>query len=510
MSEKKIVAKGALLSAVVLFMRVAITFFLLPFIIRMLGERYYGFWILISAFVGYYGMLDFGISGAALRFVSREIGAGRRDNTKYYVNSAFFVLCGFGLLIIIISFGAAWISHFFIADKENLSFFRFAVIILGLSIGLSFPLRVFDGVLGAHLRFDLKRYIELGEIVFRTGAIVAFLELGYGIYGLATASALASIGELLVKAHVCLKIDHALKLGLRFFSLSKIKEMAEFAFVTFLNSIANMLTNRLDPYVVALVSNVTTVAYYGVALTLTNYFGELFRTTQGVLFPLFSQREGSGDFQGIERWLTFGSKLSTIMATFCGGMMILYGRQFLIRWIGPNFHVSYLYTAILISPMVLAYGVFPSVFVLNATGKHRQATLFDALRGGLNLVLSLVLGYQIGAAGVALGTAIPCIIFDIVLKPYYACKSIKASSLRFLGMIISVCIRTCILIVPVWLMLGRDVKESYISLAAILGVHLVIVIALGFFVLFSREERRQISLFVKQYFVRRPACQKSV
>lgn len=508
MSTNKLVVKGSFLSAVVLFSRIAISFFLMPFIIRMLGMQDYGFWLLIAAFVGYYGMLDFGISGAVLRFVSREIGAGRQEETKYYINSAFFVLCGLGSLIIVLSFCAAWGSSFFIVDKGNLFVFKFAIIILGLSTGLSFPLRVFDGALGAHLRFDLKRYIEFGEIVFRTVAIIILLKMGYGLYGLVIVTAMAGIGELLVKTVACLKIDRQFSLGIKFFKLTKIKEMGEFAFVTFLNAITNILTSRLDPYVVALVSNVTTVAFYGVALTLTNYFGEFFRTTQGVLFPLFSQKEGAGDFQGLEQWLTLGSRLGTVIAVFTGGLVLLYGRSFLGCWLGPDFHVSYLYLAVLIAPIILAYGVFPSIFVLNSTGKHRLVTILDALKGTINLFLSFLLGYKMGAVGVAWGTAIPCIVFDFFLKPYYACKSMKFNAFIFLGGIVSIVIRVFALIIPVWYIFGRGMDVSYTSLLLIFGIHLFVILILGPFVLFRRGERRQIISLVKLHFRKRPATQK--
>lgn len=510
MSTNKLVVKGSFLSAVVLFSRIAVSFFLMPFIIRMLGEHDYGFWILISAFVGYYGMLDFGISGAVLRFVSRELGAGRDDNAKYYINSALFVLCGLGLFVIAISFGSAWGAHFFITNEDNLFVFKFAIIILGLSIGLSFPLRVFDGVLSAHLRFDLKRYIEFGEIVFRTVAIIVLLKMGYGLYGLVIVAALAGVGELAVKTFTCVKIVPRFSLGIKFFSLSKVKEMGEFAFVTFINAITNILTSRLDPYVVALVSNVTTVAYYGVALTLTNYFGEFFRTTQGVLFPLFSQKEGAGDLEGLERWLTLGSKLGTIIATFAGGLVLLYGRTFLVCWLGPHFNTSYLYTAILIAPMILAYGVFPSVFVLNSTGKHRLATILDAMRGGMNLILSLILGYKIGAVGVAWGTAIPCIIFDVILKPYYACRVINTSPFRLLGRVAGAGMQTCILLAPVWYFLGRGVQENYFSLLRIFIIHICVMLILGFLVFFSKKERREVKLFIKGRLQKGIICRKSV
>ncbi len=510
MDTNKLVVKSSFLSAIVLFSRIAISFFLMPFIIRMLGKHDYGFWLLIAAFLGYYSILDFGVGGAVLRFVSREIGAGRQDEIKYYINSAFFALCGLGSLIIFLSFGAAWSSSFFIADEANLLVFKFAMIILGLSIGLSFPLRVFDGALGAHLRFDLKRYIEFGEIVFRTVAIIILLKMGYGLYGLAIVTAVAGIGELLVKTIAYLKINRQFSLGIKFFSLAKIKEMGEFAFTSFLNAITNILTNRLDPYIVAFVSNVTTVAFYGVALTLTNYFGEFFRSTQGVLFPLFSQQEGAGDFKGLEQWLTLGSRLGTVIAVFVGGLVLLYGRSFLGCWLGPDFHLSYLYLAVLIAPMILAYGVFPSIFVLNSTGKHRLATILDVMRGTMNLFLSLILGHMMGAVGVAWGTAIPCIIIDVFLKPYFSCRVINASPYRLLTKIVGACVQTCILLVPVWYVLGRHVQENYFSLFKVVIVHVCIMLVCGAFVFLSKDERKKVIWLIQEYWHRKRMGRKSV
>ena len=510
MSEKKLIIKGSTLSAIVLITRVGVSFFLMPFVIKMLGLHYYGIWILIGAFVGYYGMLDFGISGAVLRFASREIGAGRRDNIKYYVNSAFFVLCVAGMVIILISVGAAWLSQFFIADKNNLHLFRFAVVILGLSIGISFPLRVFDGLLSAHLRFDLKRYVEFGEIIVRTGLVVLFLEMGYGVLGLAVVSASVMLGELIIKAFVAHKIDSSLRMGLSFFSRKHLKEMLDYALFSFLNSISNILTNRLDPYVVTIVSSVTAVAQYGVALTLANYFGEFFRTTLGVLFPVFSKRDGSADNEGIQRWVSFCTRLSTIVATVFGTMLILYGRPFLLRWVGPSFNATYLYMCILIFPMIFSCSIFPALFVFGATGKHRQYTLLDTLRGIMNLILSLILGYQIGAAGVAAGTAIPCIIFDVILKPYYAFKSIKANPFKLWGDMISACCRTGILILPVWFFFGKSVENTYSALVFIVGIHFFVIMIFGYFILFRKEDQKQVGEFLKQYArAGRFLCRKS-
>jgi len=505
MSEKKLLTMGSALSAVVLFIRITVTFFLTPFIITMLGERFYGIWILIGTFVGYYGIFDFGIGGAVIRYVSREIGAGRQHTVNYYVNSAFFMLLSLGLLIILVSFGAAFFAQFIIDDIDNLKFFRFAVIIMGISIGSSFPLRVFDGFLGAHMRFDLKRYVELFELFFRTVAVVIFLKLGYGIYGLALVSALSTLLELGLKTGICFRMSSTFRFGIMYASLDRIKEMMDYALANFINIINNIVSNQLAPYIVVLVSSVTTVAYYGVALTLVNYFSEFFRSTQGVFFPLFSKRDGSGDLSGMKHWLVLGSRISTILAATGGLLLVLYGRQFLGRWLGPAFHISYVYTSILIIPLVISFGMFPSVFVLNGTGRHRLATFLDVLRSTFILALSLVLGHLLGAVGVAIGTAIPCLIFDGLIKPYFACLTIQAKPLRYYGVVLMSIWKVCILMLPVWLILGKCIQENYLSLALICSLHICVIILFGPFLLISRQERQW---FIKYISVRYPWLSK--
>jgi len=500
MSEKKMLAMGSVLSAVVLFIRIAVAFLLMPFIINMLGARFYGIWVLIGTFVGYYGVFDFGIGGAVIRYVSREMGAGRQHMINSYVNSAFFLLLFLGTIIILMSFSSAFLAQFFISDTEHLKFFRFAVMIMGISIGTAFPLRVFDGLLGAYLRFDLKRYVELCEIGFRTGMTVLLLKMGYGIYGLAVASACATLLELLLKTAVCFRIDPKLAIGYAYAGMDKIREMMDFAVANFINTLNMITTSQLAPYIVVWVSNVTTVAYYGVALTLVNYFGEFFRTTQGVLFPLFSHRDGSGDLVGMERWLVLGSRISVVLAGTGGILVVLYGRQFLGRWLGPAFQISYLYTVVLITPLILTYGMFPVVFVMNATGRHKLATFLDVLKSVATLALSFILGYRMGAMGVAIGTAVPCIVFDGLIKPLYACKIIEADPFRYYGAVLASMLKVGILIVPIWFMLGKGVQPDYLSLASIFGLHMCVIIALGFFVLISGQERMILSAYINQRF----------
>ena len=67
---------------------IIVAFFMMPFILHTLGDRMYGLWILMSAFMGYMGYLDLGILWAVGRYVARAMG---RKDMKEVTN--FYRLC---------------------------------------------------------------------------------------------------------------------------------------------------------------------------------------------------------------------------------------------------------------------------------------------------------------------------------------------------------------------------------------------------------------------------------
>jgi len=470
----------------------------MPFIIHSLGERLYGVWLLIAAFVGYYGLLDLGISSAVTRFVSRAIGAGRREDNKYYVSSAFFVLCGIGLLIIAISLAASFLAHYFITNSSDLSLFRFAVLLLGCAVGLSFPLRIFDGILNANLRFDLKRYIEIGEVVFRSCLVVLFLKLDYGIYGLAVAGATAMLLDFGLKAWAAFRIDRTIAVHLRCFDVKKLKEMGDFAIFNFIAGLSLLLNNRIDLYVITLFATLKTVSHYGVALSLTAYFYQFFAAIQAVLGPFFSQKDGEGDLEAIRENMLLFVRLSSVISCVLSLLVILYGKLFVLRWLGESFSTTYIYIIILFAPLVISYGLFPTLFILNTTGHHRLSTMLDLLRGVTNLILSLILGYFYGAVGVAWGTAIPAVLFDIILKPVFSCRVIKLNPFKLWRSSISIAFLTVALFAPVWFLYGRHISHTYTELIAVAFFHILVFTVPAFFIVLSRNDREWLYQQVRQ------------
>ena len=115
--------------------------------------------------------------------------------------------------------------------------------------------------------------------------------------------------------------------------------------------------------------------------------------------------------------------------------------------------------------------------------------MLDLSRGGSNLILSLFLGHFYGAPGVAWGTAIPAVLFDIILKPLYACRVIDLNPFQLWRGVGWVAGFTAILFAPVWFFIGRNIDNTYLSLIGISCLHVIVFLVPAYFLLLSKDER---------------------
>jgi O-antigen/teichoic acid export membrane protein len=86
--------------------------FLMPFIVHHLGDRVYGFWSLAAGFIGYYGLLDLGLSGAVSQHICVAIGRGDPAECRTVFNTALRIqsLLGCVALLVTVLIAAAAIT----------------------------------------------------------------------------------------------------------------------------------------------------------------------------------------------------------------------------------------------------------------------------------------------------------------------------------------------------------------------------------------------------------------
>src|ERR1700683_336777 len=100
----------------------------MPFIVHRLGDHNYGYWALVAAVLGYYGVLDLGIVTAVQYQVAKSLGDADHDSANRVISTGVFRFRGLGIIIFALAGGGGRMARLFIASAADLPIFRFVLV----------------------------------------------------------------------------------------------------------------------------------------------------------------------------------------------------------------------------------------------------------------------------------------------------------------------------------------------------------------------------------------------
>jgi O-antigen/teichoic acid export membrane protein len=474
MTRARLLVQGSALRIANLFLGIAIAFFMMPYLVRHLGERMYGVWVLIGSLLGYYGLLDVGLSSAVARFISRAVGRNDREDIRRVTSTSFYIFAAMGVAAILLTVGLAAGMGYVVHDPSDRRIFRIIVLLLGLNYAFDFPVRAFTAVFSSNLREDVSNVISVLRTVMSAGFTFLAIEKGGGIVGLAVVIVACSMASNVARVVMAYRVEPNMAVSPRYFDRSKMRSLFGYSIYTFVGRIADIFRFKLDHLVITAFVSLRAVTHYAVAMRLFEYLTELITQMVGVVGPMFSQDEGRGDYEAIRRKFLFVTKISVYVALFFGGTTVLYARDFIQRWMGADFTDSYTVLVIIMVPLVLAMMQRPVSPLLFGISKHKYITYSNLLEGLANLGLSLALVRRYGMTGVALGTAIPMALMAVVAQPVYACRAIRLSRRRYAGLLVRNALVGLAALALGWLLVGRFSAPHYGYLAACVSVQTLI------------------------------------
>ena len=456
--------KGSAFRTFNFFAQVLVAFSLMPFVVHSLGDKMYGFWTFVGTFIGYYGLLDFGLTLAVERYIAGAIGAGNKDELNRIFNTGFLIFTGLGLVALSITLMLALVSPWFWSNIDDASLFSKVVLVLGINMAIGLPIRVFSGILVAQLRFATVSLIQLMSLLLRTTLIVLALSLGYKVLGLALVTFLSSIPGSILYVYFANKNLPVLKLKREYWNRGTMKTLFSYSSVSFVATVADQLRFHVDVFVIAAFMSLTSVTHYRIAGLMFQYFISLIYTVMGVLLPLFSQQDGATDHDSTRETVFFSTKISICLSSFIAFGFIAWGKPFIERWMGPDYLDAYPPLCILVLGCAFALWQVPSVYLMFATSKHKFFALVNPIEGICNVLLSILLVRHYGLIGVALGTFIPMAVVKLAIQPVYFCRvtSIKYSEYMY-RMSKTLAVACLSLVIPILISL-RYASPNYLTL----------------------------------------------
>jgi O-antigen/teichoic acid export membrane protein len=423
-STGALLVRGSALQVTSLLAGIAVSFYLMPFLIHALGDRWYGIWALIGSITSYYALLDFGLTSAVTRFLTQALARAERTNANAVIVTGLVIFGGIGVLAFSISIAVALAGPWLFTDTGEAAVFQRAVVILGADVALTFPFAVFNAVLVAHYRLDIASVVQLIALAVRTALIVYFVSRGHSILAIAVVTLAVNLPARLTLAGMARHLLPSLDLSRAHFQPERARELFGYGKYTFIAAAGDRIRFQVDTMVVASFLGVGLVTHYAIAARVTQIFMDLMLRAFGVIGPVFMRVDALGNREQMRQTFLLATRVSALALITVAGAIIILGERFIELWIGAAYRDAYWPLVILVVGLTFDLMQMPSVSFLYASARHRFYAFLNTGEALANLVLSVVLAGQYGMVGVSLGTAIPLLATRLLVQPRYVCGAL--------------------------------------------------------------------------------------
>ena len=415
-------ARNAAASYLRFFVSMMVMFLLTPYIIRHVGQQEFGLWSLTFSVLGFFGLLDMGLSSSVVRYVAECRGSGDTDRRNRMVStlSIVYLVITSAAALALLALSHNYTRIFSIPLEQQSRAVALLWILAARTSLFALPLSLFQGILFGEQRIALLNGIQISTTLLYGISSWIGLQHGAGLVTLAWINLAAMLLEYGLYAVFAFRAVDDLKISPRLADTSLLKTVAGFSFAQSIVSVAALVRLRTDPLIVQYFLPISQVAVYAVALRIAESALLLIKQGINVLSPLMAQLHGSGDHDKIRSTMLGAGKLSFFGSTLLTVPICVFSTQIVSRWVGPGFSAAGPTLIILMLSMCFVTPQLVAASVLAMTGHHKiTAEVVGML---LNLAVSIALARPLGLAGVALGTLVATIVVDLFYIVAYACR----------------------------------------------------------------------------------------
>lgn len=403
-----------------------------PILLHGLGNLYFGMYMLVASVLDSCGLLDFGMRTASFRFLARHYGSGEREELDRTFASGMVITCCSAVLILLAALAAVFLlPRFFAVSAADRPVFRELILLLGGSLAAAFLSQILGTYLCAFRRFDFYNLNSAGAGILRTALIVIALHLGGRVLAVATITLGCSLLSLVSSSFLVHIADPAIAFCLRNISRRRIGELLGFSGNAFLGTLGDQLRFFIDSVVIGRVLGIAAITPFVIPGRLMVLFREMGYSLASPMAGVMNEDAGRRDENALRASFLRATRLCLLLSLFVSLLLLVNGAGLIRLWVGPGYASSYPLMLVLLSGYFLMLAQQPSVDLFLAQGRHRLRGWWNLGEGAANLGLSIYWGMRYGLVGIALGTAVPMILVQLFIQPWYALRTIALPAARY-------------------------------------------------------------------------------
>jgi len=407
---------------------------LAPFVVETLGPAQNGLWVTIVSLTGVLSLLILGVPVASVRYIAEHVAKGDTERANAAVSTCLGICLGLGLAALAI--GAALLAFFDACylrgpqaagfAPETLQGARIALAVVIAQVAAGFAMRLPYGIFDAHHDFVVRNAIMAGELLLRLGLTLGLLAWRASLPVLASVQVACMLFEFLVAVAVLKRRHPGIRFGLAGFDRSLVRAILGFSVFAMLLNVGNLLAFRSDALVIGARLDASQVTFFDIGNKFFDPMTGLLIAVGAVVMPMTTKLHASGEHEELRRLFLKWSKISLSLVLLIGVFLLVLGPEFLGWWVRPEFSGPSGDVLRVLMASFLVYLPVRGVAlpVLLGLGKPKAPAMALLAMGALNLALSLVLVGPLGILGVAIGTAVPNVLFAGALL-VLACRELE-------------------------------------------------------------------------------------
>jgi O-antigen/teichoic acid export membrane protein len=299
-----------------------------------LDKERFGLWALMGSLMGYLGLIDAGMSGAAARLVIDH--KDDRDGGHYgsLIKTGWLVFLVQGAIILAagLVFANSFARLLAIPAELQSEFIRLAYLQCGV-VALSFATRIFSLILSAHQRMDLVNYIGTLSLVVNFTALWLFFHFGFGVLSLAWAALCATVVVVVCQWLACARFKlFPGRGGWGRASWSAFKEIFAFGKDLFLVAVGVQLIMASQTIIITRMLGLEAVAIWSVGLRVFNLVSQVIWRISDMSSSAFAEMMVRGETARLRERYQMMVMLTASLSGFIAVSFVLCNNLFIPLW----------------------------------------------------------------------------------------------------------------------------------------------------------------------------------
>lgn len=477
----------------VVIVKLVLTFIMTPVLIHNLGNYDYGIWEIMTAVLGYMGLLDMGMKPAISRFAAKYFASRESDKLQelYSTSFVFLTLVGMMLCVFFIGWALFWPN---ILSEQQGDLFKYTLLlfIIGAQLLIVFPGYVAESFLEGFQQYYLKNNITIFNSIVGATILFNLIKPENALVLLAGVNAVGLSIKYIIYMYLLTRENFGdLKPVFSLANWRSFKETASFGVKSLIQGIASRIEIGTDTIVIGAFLGPATVPLYAIPANLISYVRNIGWTLTHAFMPLFSDMHARDRTQEIQYlYLNASRYVVALLLPTCVGITLV-GGDFIGVWVGEQYQKD----AEMIILLLVLYMALPflnpfSTRYLTAIGEHGLLAKLYPVSAGVNLIASIILVQYWGIVGVAVGSVIPVfILVPVVLKS--CCGFLGITVIRYLvESVLPAILPTIAMWGAVYLFRQYQPLDDYVTIIAAVVVG-AIVYCVCFYVMSMRKKERQ-------------------